>query len=371
MEKFSNVKLRRINNEENISLVLKPKILHKNRQIYDYISFVKICSTYGVIVLHLNNFWIFNLQKQNKWIFENLIETTFYYSVPFFVLCIGATLVDFNERYGLFEYNKRRFIKVFIPLIGWTCLLYLYKLYILKSIPKIPYNFVSIWNYFFSSKIYFIFSSLHTFLLTYMLIPLLAYIEKSYKIRILIYYFFLFLVTQSFIPYLISLFGNRLVWKYKIEMGFLIYIFAGYIIHNHHLARIIKIIIYSLGICSFFIHLIGTKILTFKYKTVIKMHKGYLNLPCILYSCALFLFIKENFYLVTKIISGKYINKLGSLTLGPFFMHLAVRDTIYHFSKLRCILSFNIFINSLTLFTICIVFSYILKKIPLFNHLVP
>jgi hypothetical protein len=36
------------------------------------------------------------------------------------IYAVGATLADFNERYGLFEYNKKRLIKVYIPLIGWT-----------------------------------------------------------------------------------------------------------------------------------------------------------------------------------------------------------------------------------------------------------
>ena len=116
-----------INIEENNSLVLNKKLmLHNKQKILDYISFAKIISSYGVISLHLNNnFFVFNQIKKKRWIIENIYETFFYYSVPFFVLCIGATLLDFNERYGILVYNKRRFVKVFIPLIGWTLILYL------------------------------------------------------------------------------------------------------------------------------------------------------------------------------------------------------------------------------------------------------
>ena len=86
------------------------------QKIIDYIFFAKIISSYGVVVLHLNHFWRFSQKKEKKWIFENIYETTFYYSVPFFVLCIGATLLDFNERYGLLEYNKKRII-IYVLLI--------------------------------------------------------------------------------------------------------------------------------------------------------------------------------------------------------------------------------------------------------------
>ena len=308
---------------------------------------------------------------KKKWIKANFFETFFYYSVPFFVLCIGATLLDFNERYGLFEYNKRRIIKVFIPLIAWTIILYLYKVYILKNLSIISFNFPSIWNYFFLSNIYRIFNSLHIFLLTYMLIPLLAFVDKSNKMKIYTYFFFLLLITQAFIPYLIGLLNSKIVWIYELKIGYLIYIFAGYIIHNHKFSKIIKYIIYTLGLLSFLIHLIGTQVLAFRYNTVKRLHKGYLNLPCIFQSCSLFLFVKENYYLVAKIINKEYINKIGSLTLGPFFMHLTVNETISKFPKFQKLINFNVLFHSFVVFAICIIISFILKKIPLTKILVP
>lgn len=360
-----DVKGNKIEEKNNLIWIKKT---NNNRNILDYISFAKIISSFGVISLHINGFWDCSPLNRKKWIIKNIYETVFYYSVPIFVLCIGATLIDFKERYGLLEYNKKRLLKVVIPLIGWTLILYLYKVFILKNIGKIPFDFVSIWNYFFNSNLYGIFNSLHIFLLTYMLIPLLSFVEKKNKIRIYTYYFFLLLLTQSFIPYSFSLLGNKLVWVYKLKIGYLIYIFAGYIIHNYPFSKLSKVIIYIIGIFSFFVHLIGTKILTFRYRTINKLQKGYLNLPCIFHSCSFFLFIKEYSYLVTKIIHKKYINEIGSLTLGPFFMHLTVNETIYKFSKFKKLIDFNLLFHSSVIFSICLILSYILKKIPIISY---
>jgi len=126
-----------IKNKENKLIEVEKENLNYKRRNLDYISLSKVISSYGVIALHLNNFRIYRYSKKKVWIVENIYETFFYFSVPFFVLCIGATLLNFNERYGIFEYNKRRFIKVFIPLVGWTIVLYLYKFYILQNTPKI------------------------------------------------------------------------------------------------------------------------------------------------------------------------------------------------------------------------------------------
>ena len=73
--------------------------------------------------------------------------------------------------------------------------------------------------------------------------------------------------------------------------------------------------------------MIGTEILTLRYKKINLMHKGYDNFPCVLYSCSVFLFIKENVYLIFKKINIIYIYKIGSLTIGPFFLHLPLMQT--------------------------------------------
>lgn len=204
-----------------------------------------------------------------------------------------------------------------------------------------------------------------------MFIPLVAYIEISNRIRIYTYYFFLLLFTQSFIPYLIVLIGKNIIYIYKINVGYLVYIFAGYIIHNHKFSRLTKIIIYLAGIFSILIHLIGTNILTFKYNRIIQIHRGYLNLPAIFHSCALFLFIKENSYIIFKILDKNLINRIGSLTLGPFFLHLVIRETIDKFFKFDIFINYSLLLSSFVVFFICILLSAILKKIPLLNLLVP
>lgn len=157
-----------------------------------YISFAKIISSYGVIILHLNGFWRNKSNDIKNFLILNFYESLFYYSVPVFVLNIGATLLNFNEKYGLIDYNKKRFFKVFIPLLGWNIILYFYKAYYLKNLKKEQFSFINIWNYFFLSKVSHSFDSLHIFLLTYMLIPLISYVEKSKKMNLYIYYFFFY-----------------------------------------------------------------------------------------------------------------------------------------------------------------------------------
>lgn len=357
--------------EDSLIINLNKEKLYRN--IIDYIYVSKILASFSVVILHTNGkFWHFDYNNYKKyWISANFIECIFYFGVPFFVLCIGATLLNFNERYGLIKYYKKRIEKVVIPLLGWTFILYLFKVYFIKNLNKGKITFVFLWNLYYSNNVYQIFGSFHSFLLLYRIIPLLSYVEKSKKIKVYSYCFITLLLCQSFFPYLITVFGLKLVWIYNINVGYLIYIFAGYIIHNYKFSKIEELIIYILGIFGFLIHIFGTQILTLKYKKIILFHKGYLNIPCILYSCSLFMFIKENSNKLHKLINRKYIIKIGSLTIGPFFMHMPIIDFSLKYFKINTFgLNFRLF-GGIFICIICLIITNFFKKIPIINILVP
>ena len=117
--------------------------------------------------------------------------------------------------------------------------------------------------------------------------------------------------------------------------------------------------------------MIGTQILTLRFKKLNLMHKGYFNLPCILYSCSVFLFIKENGYLLFKIINARYINKIGSLTIGPFFIHLPLIETFQKYIKFNLFSFCYRFFGGIIFCSISLIITAIMKKLPLFKYIVP
>ena len=353
---------------------VKKSIKDKNKnKILDYISLVKIIACFSVIVLHTNHkFWTFRYSFYKEyWISANLIESIFYFAVPFFVLCIGATLLDFNEKYGFKIYFKRRINKVVLPLFCWNIILYYYYVYILKFIAKEKITFVYLWNLYFLSKLNFMFSSIRSFLIMYLIIPLIAYVDKSKKIKIYSYCFITLLISQVLIPYLISLLEPLLYWPYRIDVNMIIYIFAGYIIQNYKFSKFMKIVTYISGFICLVIHIYGTQILTLKYYRISSLHKGYTNFPCIIYSCSSFLFIKENSHFVFKLINKKYINKIGALTFGPFFLHLPIKDAFDTYFKPNHFTLMYRFFGGIALFIICIILTIIIKKLPFGKYLIP
>ena len=366
-----------LNQLNNIGIIKNKK---NSNKILNYISLVKIVSACLVILKHTNsNYWIYN----EYWVSTNIICSFCMCAVPLFALCIGATLLNFNEKYGIKEYWKRRIIKVIIPIIGWNIFYYFYRVYILKNFQKIDLNFINIYKLYFENKLYGIISSLRTFIFGYMIIPLISFIDKSKKIKLYSYGLIFIIINQSTIPYLINIYlnyinlsneskyGFNIKWPYNYNTGYLAYLFSGYIIQNTKFNLIIKLFLYAFGIFGLILRIIISHALTLRYKKPDNTQINYLNLPIVFYSCSVFLFIKENSKYIFKIISIKYINKIGALSLGPFFLHNLIIATLPYIFKYNKF-SFNYrFFGFILISIICFLLTFIIRKIPIIKYLTP
>jgi hypothetical protein len=206
----------------------------------------------------------------------------------------------------------------------------------------------------------------------YMAIPLIAYIDMFNKIKIYSISFSLLLINTSTIPYFMKFFNdNRITWPYNYNLGYIIYLFAGYIIHNHKFNEKARILIYMLGLLGLLSRIIISHYLTMKYKKPDGTQIGYVNLPIVLYSCSIFLFVKENSNNIFKIIKKEHINTIGSLSMGPFFLHYII---IWGFFKLFNYNEFSFiyrFYGSFIITFMCFIITLMMKKIPIIKNLVP
>jgi surface polysaccharide O-acyltransferase-like enzyme len=107
----------------------------------EFINFANVCSAIAVVFLHANDcFWTFS-STARYWKTANIIECVFFFAVPVFFMISGATLIDYNKRYDLNTYFKKRINKTFIPYIIWSLLGLLFQIIILKSIKPSQVNF--------------------------------------------------------------------------------------------------------------------------------------------------------------------------------------------------------------------------------------
>ena len=268
----------------------------KKQRRFFYISLLNVVSALAVVVLHTNGaFW--HYRGGHTWAVNNVIECVFYFAVPIFFMLTGATLFDYQKRYDTKTFFKRRFTKLLIPFIFWSIFGFIYYTTIRGN--NLDLNFSNIFNAIVSGSYVGIFWFFPPLICIYLATPLIASIKENKKKKILKYIAIVGLLLNVCTPFLIDLanrfLGTALKWPYtaNIVSGYLLYSVIGYLLHNYKLTRNRRRFIYFLAIVGLFVHIIGTFVLSRKTGQIDPFFKGFLNIPCVLYSIGVFVFIRQ------------------------------------------------------------------------------
>lgn len=333
-----------------------------------YIDVLNVISCFAVVFLHANGiFW--SHPSGRLWITSNFIETIFYYAVPIFFMISGTTLIDFRSRYNISKYIKKRFIRTFIPFISWSLIFYFYYLYI-GILQKYDGNIVlRIIN----CKIIDIYWFFIPLFAIYCAIPFLSLFNDKLKVFkwMILFSFF----TYSLLPFIENLFHisiNHNI-QFPLSGGFILYVILGYVLANIDLNKNIRGILYVLGLSGLFLHFYMTIVLSANSKYINTLFKGYMNFPCVFYSCSIFIFCKYTDF--TELVNKKYIfyifNLVKKNSLGVYLIHgIFVYTICQKFLHINtCSILYRTIGAILIVFACCII-SYFIKKIPIVRIIV-
>lgn len=337
-----------------------------NRKVY--ISLLSIISAIAVVFLHTNGcFWAFS--KSRYWFTANIIECVFFFAVPIFFMITGVNLIDYQKKYSTKEYFKKRIKKAFIPFIIWSLIGLLYSLiqkYISINDLSIKYIIDGIMN----SKIVSIYWFFPPLFGVYLVLPLFASIKDEKKDKIFLYLIILYLIIDVLIPFIIGVFHIDLQIPISIFVlsGYFVYVLIGYLLDKYELKLKYRVLIYISAILGLIAHIVGTYVLSMKASAIDYTFKGYTNLPSILYSIGIFIFVKQ---ISKKIPNLKIIDFVSRYTFPIYLMHWFVIDiglSIFGFNTLSIIYRLG---YPLIIIPICIGVAFIFRKIPLIKKIVP
>ena len=347
--------------------------MQKNQYV-SYLDLANVVSAIAVVILHANgSFWLLEKAK-DFWPISNVIESLFYFCVPIFFMISGITLIDYNKRYTLKEYFKKRINKVVIPYIFWSFFAIAYNIFFTGTIKTYDLTWTLIINKLLSGtsmEIYWFFIPLFYI---YLAIPLFAMINDKYKKSIFIYYAIICFIFYALIPFIINIINLQIEYIFNVNVGIknTIFIAIGYLIHNYKINPKLKYLFYFLSIIALLMHIIGTYVLSMEANMVITTYKGFSSTIGILYATGIFLFLKDN---GEKIMQNKMIfslvNFLRKYTFGIYLLHIYFLKTT---SKLFIvnpaswqwvtIMTFVAIIGS-------IIVIFIFRQIPIFKKLLP
>lgn len=355
-------------------------ISKQQNEKYYYISVLNVLSAIAVVVLHANgSFW--NYRNDYTWAINNLIECVFYFAVPIFFMLAGATLLDYTDKYDTKTFFKKRLSKTVIPFLFWSIFaLFIKVLHNPKQFLKNEIAIDKLFNGIFNTEYLHVFWFFIPLFCVYLSIPLFANLNKEKKINLLWYLACVAFLFNILIPFGIkvanAVFGWEIQWKFEISVlsGYLFYTIIGYLLHKCSISPKIRIAIYSTALIGLIIHFVGTYLLSQKHEEINDFFKGYTNLPCVLYSVGIFVFVKS---FVEKSKNNKLLELvcwIQGYTFEIYLMHMFVYEPVsYLFKKMHIANTSLLFVLLMTVILIptCIIITIILRKIPLLKKIVP
>ena len=337
----------------------------------EYITFLNVFSALAVVLLHANScFWGFSYEKY--WISANIIESVFYFAVPVFFMISGATLLDYNKRYSTITFFKKRIAKTLIPFVAWSIIGLFYMIYTGRVLIE---DIGERWliNSFFNTNIISIYWYFIPQFAVYMLIPFIAAIPAEKRKTPFSYIIVLILLFNVTFPLLFAVVGLNYNGAIYIPLsGYSMYVLIGYYIDQYGIGHKFRCCIYAAGMIGLLVHILGTWKLSYEAGEIVSLYKGYLNLPCVLYSVSIYTFFRYQNEKQWLYRLNRGIKRINGTTLGIYLIHWYLLDFI---SRNITAINPQSLVYRLAggglCFVIAALLTKVLQKVPVIRHIVP
>lgn len=337
------------------------KEIDVNKRI-EYFDLLRILAVFAVIVLHVSaQNWYYTDVHSFEWNVFNVYDSLVRWAVPVFVMISGALFL--SKDYSIKKIYSVNIFRIVISFIFWSLVYSLIFNVIVSDGPFFTDFFTGYYHMWFMIMI----------VCLYMLVPVLKKIvlyDDIIKYLIVICFVFcgvLPLISKICLEFdnrylnLISNVINKNLSNVNLNFGYIGYFLLGYCLYKVDFSKKNRYIIYGLGILGFLFTVFFTIFSSFNAGIPVATYYNNLYINVVLQSVALFVFAKYNFC------TNKYLKYVSNLCFGIYLSHASFIELFNILFDINS-LSFNpvmsVLLLSITIFFICLLLSFILKKIP-------
>ena len=339
----------------------------------DYINCVMVVSAFAVLTLHTNGCFWWYTGKEDYWFSANIIESVFYFAVPLFFMVSGITLMDFFDRYSLKKFFAKRFVKTMLPFLVWSLIAIGIDVFVGKRVWS-NIDFRTVYQDITGFKTVGWYWFLVSLFVMYLCMPLYAAVEKSKRKLVFSYLVGVAFVFNIFLPFLKNVFSSDLNTFLRVPVlaEFLIWPLLGWLLHNCEIKKWQKSVIYFLSLSGLMMHICGTYALSVEAGRIIKTFKGYENVPSVLYAIGVFIFLKDvGTWLMKKESIARFVRMLSKYAFEVYLLQFLL---LYRVPSIPSIDQTSIVYRlgaPFVMIPIIMVFTWILRKIPIVRNIVP
>lgn len=354
----------------------KPKKMYGGKESSrDFsLTFIQVICAISVVTLHTNGcFWSFSATER-YWFTANIIECVFYFAVPIFFMITGITLLDYQDRYSTRDYFKKRADKTLIPYVTWSMI---GVVFLLKTHRITPETVTIKWvlNGLLSTNgiinLYWFFQPLFC---VYLCIPLFAAVDHKKKMTTAKYLLWMGFIINILIPFLNNVLHLGIAWPYSVAVisGYLFWTWGGYYVYNNPPTRKQKGNAYALAVVGLLSHIVGTYKLSISAGSIQTIYKGYNNVPCVLYTFGVFIFLKDIAKKVEKIDwLRKLFDIMGKYTFPVYLIHWFVLRIMNDLISINTKSIFYRLLMPYVIYGVIMMFVWCLRKVPGLRKIVP
>lgn len=195
----------------------------------DYIDFVNIFACFSVICLHCSgSVFNYGIADDREWFLSMFIQTLTHSAVPLFFMITGTTLLNYREKYDTKTFFRKRFSRIMIPFLFWSCF-YLLLQSIMNGTNLLEFQ---VWrNGIFNNEAQGVFWFFYVILGMYLCIPVFSLIAREENFKIMEYCCVLFFLSQAIYPVV-----TRFIMPINsgilpmLGLGYTGYLFLGWVI---------------------------------------------------------------------------------------------------------------------------------------------
>ena len=303
-----------------------------------YISLASVFSAIVVVFVHTNTISGFYTSdvKSSLFLSGTFLNALYSFAVPIFFMISGVTLMNYPERYDTRTFFRKRLLRTFIPFLFWSIFGLVFRVYYLHNFSFEKCNFGCLLNELLDGKIIEMYWFFIPLFMIYLVMPLLAAIPKNKRKKLFSYAVFMMFILNSVTVFILTLFNKNLpnINNYRFLFtgsGYLIFPLLGYLVHNFKIKKNFRILIYIFGLLMLILRIFGTWFISNETGVLDYTFDGYLGVPCIIYSAAVFVFFRYagDFIMKSKIVS-KVVKWLNNETLGIYLIHHYIMVVLIH-----------------------------------------
>lgn len=291
-----------------------------------WIDLIKVIATLSVVLLHVAAALVLKMGKIDfsDWMAGNIFDSITRMAVPLFFMVSGVLLLNGKEE-PLSTFFKKRFLKVFIPLILWSFIYILFKIHALNQDINIVNNILlslhrpEYWHLWF----------LYAIIGIYLFLPVLKVFINHSTQNIQIYFIILWIFSVAIIPFSNYFTGTSIKIDIPAATGYIGYLVLGYQLAKISITRklyyisIIFIILSTLGT------IFGTLYLSEKSGRFIHFFYDFNSITTIIQAISYFIVLKyigetklkKSNFIATYSITAISISSLGIYLIHPMYIY--------------------------------------------------